>query len=206
MMLMMSVAGGSGPRPVPMRPSDAQWAAYIERAASGEQQALARLYDESSHLIFSVVLRIVGNQADAEEVTLDVYSQVWKSAANYSAERGAPSTWMVMMARCRALDRLRSRDARSRRETTLEEVAEARSSGAPPEQTAWENQQRTRIREAMQDLLPEQREAIEMSFFLGLTHTELAERLGQPLGTVKTRIRLGMIKLRHALGAGKELQ
>ncbi len=206
MMLMMSVAGGSGPRPVPTRPSDAQWAAYIERAATGEQQALARLYDESSHLIYSVVLRIVGNPADAEEVALDVYSQVWRSASSYSADRGSPSTWMVMMARSRALDRLRSRDTRSRREAPLEEVAEARSSATPPEQSAWENQQRTRIRQAMEDLLPEQREAIEMSFFLGLTHPELAERLGQPLGTVKTRIRLGMIKLRHALGVGQGLQ
>jgi RNA polymerase sigma-70 factor, ECF subfamily len=203
----MAVAGGPGPRPIPpARPLDAQWGQYIFEAASGEQQALARLYDESSRLVYSIAFRILGNAADADEVTVDVFTQVWRNARHYSAERGTPSTWLVMLARSRALDKLRSRDTRLKRETVLEEVAGARSTEDPPEQAAFLKEQRALIRAAMSSLAPEQREAIELSFFTGLTHTELAEKLNQPLGTVKTRIRLGMIKLRQVLTAGKGVQ
>jgi RNA polymerase sigma-70 factor (ECF subfamily) len=183
------------------RPSDLQWGSYIDLAASGDQQALARLYDESSRLIYSIVVRIVGDAADAEEVTLDVYQQVWRLAGQYNSERGTPSTWLVMMARSRALDRLRWRQGRVRMESGLDEVRDQVSSDNPPELAAWENQKRTRIQSAMGELAPEQREAIQLAFFEGLTHSELAAKLGQPLGTIKTRIRLGMLKLRQSLGA-----
>jgi RNA polymerase sigma-70 factor (ECF subfamily) len=111
-----------------------------------------------------------------------------------------------MLARSRALDRLRSRDSRRQRETALDEVATARSKDEPAEKVVALNQQRSIVRSAMAELAPEQREAIELSFFAGLTHSELAERLGAPLGTVKTRIRLGMIKLRQSLSGGKGVQ
>jgi RNA polymerase sigma-70 factor (ECF subfamily) len=189
-----------------MRPVDAQWTGYINAAAGGEEHAFARLYDESSRLVYSIAYRVLGNAADAEEVTADVYAQVWRSARDYSAERGSPSTWLVMLARSRALDRLRSRDSRRQRETPLDEASTARSLDEPPEQVVALNQQRSIVRSAMASLAPEQREAIELSFFAGLTHSELAERLGAPLGTVKTRIRLGMIKLRQSLSAGKGVQ
>jgi len=202
---MMSVAGGSGSARS-QRASDAHWGIYIERAAAGEQQALAQLYDESSRLVYSVVARIVGDSADAEEVTLDVYTQVWRMASDYRPERGSPSTWMIMMARSRALDRVRSRQGRQKRETAMEDAGEPRAGGDAPEEKAWMNQRRIKVREAIETLAPEQKQAIEMSFFLGYTHSELAEQLGQPLGTVKTRIRLGMLKLRQALGSGEEWQ
>jgi len=207
MMLSMAVAGGAGPRPgPPPRPVDVLWGQFITAAAAGEQQALARLYDESSRLVYSIAYRILGNGADADEVTLDVYTQVWRHAHSYSSERGTPSTWLVMLARSRALDKLRSRDTRRQKEAPLDEVATAQSAEDAPEHAAFLSEQRTLVRAAMSVLAPEQREAIELSFFSGLTHTELAEKLGQPLGTVKTRIRLGMIKLRQVLTAGKGVQ
>ena len=206
-MLMMSLPGSFGPRAVPLRSPDAEWSDFIERAAAGEQQALAKLYDSSSRLTYSIALRILGNQADAEEVTADVYSQVWRSAKDYSPLRGSPSTWLVMLARSRALDRLRSRATRDRVETALDQVQELRFSGDAPEQAAVLNQRRDKIRQAMSTLGAEQRQAIELAFLSGMSHSELAEKLGQPLGTVKTRIRLGMAKLREALGvANREVQ
>lgn len=206
MMLLMTAVGGQAPHPPNLRQSDQQWSGYIAAAARGEQHGLARLYDESSRLVYSIVYRILGNTADAEEVTLDVYTQVWRSASDYTPDRGAPSTWLVMLARSRALDRLRSRETRSQRETVLEEATSARSKEEAPEQLAALSQQRTIVRTAMAALAPEQREAIELSYFSGLSHSELAEKIGAPLGTVKTRIRLGMIKLRESLGAGKGIQ
>ena len=192
--------------PLPLRRFEDDWGEQIKAAARGEQQALARLYDLSSRLIYSVVLRILGNPADAEEVTIDVYTQVWRNAGDYNPGRGSPSSWLTMMARSRALDRLRSQGPRERRERALEDVAEARSPIGSAEDAALMAERHERVRQAMAQLTAEQREAIELSYFAGLTHTELAQRLDQPLGTVKTRIRLGMIKLRESLGAGKEVQ
>jgi RNA polymerase sigma-70 factor (ECF subfamily) len=198
---------GASPAPDSARPPgracDLLWSQCIQRAASGDQQGLAELYDHSSRLIYSVALRIAGNPADAEEITLDVYSQVWKLAKDYTPDRGSPSAWLVMMARSRALDKVRSRVSRTQHETTLETAFDAAAPGESAEDSALNSENRRRIQRAMQDLSEEQRQAIELSFFSGMTHSELAERLGQPLGTVKTRIRLGMMKLRTALGAGE---
>jgi RNA polymerase sigma-70 factor (ECF subfamily) len=198
---------GASPAPDSARPPgrahDVLWSQCIQRAARGDQQALAELYDQSSRLIYSVALRIAGNPADAEEITLDVYSQVWKLAKDYTPDRGSPSAWLVMMARSRALDKVRSRVSRTQHETTLETAFDAASPGESAEDSALNSENRRRIQRAMQELSEDQRQAIELSFFSGMTHSELAERLGQPLGTVKTRIRLGMMKLRTALGAGE---
>jgi len=206
MAFFMSMLGGPAPAPPPGRASDPRWGGYIARCGGGDQSALGALYDESSSLIYGVVNRILQNREDAEEVTLDVYTQVWRSAKDYSPERGSPATWLIMLARSRALDRARSRQRRPSGDAPLEELAELRSAEALPEETAVSGQQRRLVLQAMATLAPEQRLAIELSFFGGLSHSELAEKLGEPLGTVKTRIRLGMTKLRQLLGAGKELQ
>ena len=182
--------------------ADPQWEICIQRAARGDQQGLAELYDLSSRLVYSVALRIAGNPADAEEIALDVYSQVWRLAKEYTPDRGSPTSWLVMMARSRALDKVRSRAARNQHETALDMVFDAVSPGESAEDAVLASESQLRVRQAMRELSDEQRQAIELSFFSGLTHSELAERLGQPLGTVKTRIRLGMMKLRAALGAG----
>src|SRR5947209_622051 len=100
------------------------WQHLVERCAAADQSALAALYDESSRLVYSMALRILRDTADAEEVTLDVYMQVWKTAASYSEDRGSVGTWLVMLARTRAIDRVRARDARTRREDPLPEPAQ----------------------------------------------------------------------------------
>jgi len=196
---LMSMAGLGGARPV--RPV-AEWDGFIQGIRQGDDRALGALYDASSRLVYSVVLRIVGNAADADEVVQDVYAQVWRSAGDYATERGSASAWIVMMARSRALDKIRSRATREQRETQLDVVAETHAKEDQPEQAVMKRQARSIIQSAMATLAPEQRQVIEMSFFMGLTHSELAARLGQPLGTIKTRIRLGMNKLRDSLAVG----
>ena len=181
--------------------SDVAWKHYIDRCATGDQSAMAQLYDESSPLVYSVALRVLGDTADAEEVTLDVYTQVWRTAATYDPNRGKVTAWLATLARSRAIDRLRSRSGRDRRELPILQFEEMRADSASPELVTDTAQRRRRIMTALAALSPEQREAIELAFFSGLTHSELAERLGQPLGTVKTRIRLGMMKLREQLEA-----
>ncbi len=174
------------------------WYDYIRRTALGEVDALSSLYDESSSLVYAVIFHILGNKADAEEATLDVYTQVWQHAVNFQPERGSVNAWLIMLARSRAIDRLRS--ARAIRESRAEEEALQFPNPMPdPEQLSVESETGARVRRALQALAPAQREAIEMAFYGGYTQTELAERLGQPLGTVKTRIRLGMKKLKEHL-------
>ena len=190
-------------QPSSMASMELTWNDYIHRAAAGEQHALARLYDDTSRLIFSVAVRILGNPADAEEVTVDVYSQVWRSAKDYSRDRGSPLGWLTMIARSRALDRLRRRSSRRDHEAPLEAAGQAPSDLDPPEEVAAMAEERRRVQAALEGLNADQREAIKLSFFEGYTHSELAEKLGQPLGTVKTRIRLGMIRLKQLLRPGR---
>jgi len=163
--------------------------------------ALASLYDESSKLVYAIALRLLGQAADAEEVTLDVYAQVWRTAATYRSERGSVTAWLTTLARSRALDRARSRVSRARFEEPMMEVTEmkAEADEASPEMKTAAAQRRRHVLSALATLSPEQREAVQLAFFSDLTHSELAEKLQQPLGTVKTRIRLGMMKLREQL-------
>jgi len=206
-MLMVLASSGSetGPPTGPATP-DARWSAYLAAAARGDQSALAALYDESSSLVHGVVQRILLNPADAEEVTLDVYTQIWRGASDFDPQRGAAPAWILMLARSRALDRLRSRQRRTGPETPIDPALPLPATGAQPEELALLGQQRRQMRLALAALADEQREAIELAYFGGLSHTELAEKLGQPLGTVKTRIRLGMTKLRQLLTTGKEVR
>jgi RNA polymerase sigma-70 factor (ECF subfamily) len=156
------------------------------------------LYDESSSLVFGLAMRILGNSADAEEVSSDVYTQVWQHAATFDSRRGSPSAWLIMLTRSRAIDRIRSRDARRRSETPMEGIElTARSTG--PESTLYLTWQRDLVQRALVQLSPEQHEVITLAFFSGFTQSELAEKLSLPLGTVKTRLRLALTKLRRAL-------
>jgi RNA polymerase sigma-70 factor (ECF subfamily) len=180
------------------RAREVEWRDHIECAAKGDQQGLARLYDETSSLVYGSALRILGNSADAEEVTSDVYTQVWRNAGSFSVERGSVNAWLMMLTRSRAIDRLRSR-SRTRTEEPLEDVAEMVAGSDSPEQASMARQRSERVRAALSTISPEQRQAIELAYFSGLTQSELAAHLGQPLGTVKTRIRLGMMKLKEQL-------
>lgn len=183
----------------PKAAQEVAWRGCVARMATGDQAGLADLYDASSRLVYSVVLRIVRRAEDAEEVTLDVFTQVWKSAASYDASRGSVAAWLVMLARSRAIDRIRSLTPREQNERPMPDVFEPPTSQPTPERETEDSQRRRRVVSALSVLPAEQRELLQLAFFEGLTHSELAARLNQPLGTVKTRIRMGMMKLREQL-------
>lgn len=170
----------------------------VERVCAGDHEALALLYDLTTPVLYPLVLRIVGQAGAAEEVLLDVYLEVWRKAESFDRERGSAMSWLVMLARSRAIDRLRSKVGERTRERPLP-ADDVLQGTANPEQEAVVGERRRMIVEALAQLADGQREAIELAFYEGLTHAEIAERLGQPLGTVKTRIRSGMMRLRALL-------
>lgn len=194
--LLTSATPAFEPAGAPRTDLERTWRAYVQRIAAADQAALAALYDATNRLIYGMALRILGNPADAEEVTLDIYTQVWRSASNFDERRGSVVAWLMTMARSRAIDRLRSGANRSRREESLIEL-DGVATGQAPMHLGVERE----VQAALRALAPEQREAIELAYWYGYSHAELAARLGQPLGTVKTRIRMGMMKLRSQLGA-----
>ena len=174
----------------------------LARAATGDQQAFAELYDRSSSLLFTLALRILGDRDEAAEVLQEVYLEVWRKVVRYNPARGSPTAWLVTMTRSRALDRLRSRAARgygmtdSIQNTPLTDLPD----GNPgPLQASADLELRALVEKALVELPEAQREALELAYYQGLSHTEIAARLNEPLGTVKTRIQLGMSKLRAAL-------
>ena len=166
--------------------------------ASGDQSAMTPLYDSTSRLVYGLVLRILNEAPAAEEVLLDVYTQVWRQASSYDETRGAPLAWMTTIARSRAIDSLRSGMHEQRLKQPLESAATSTAAtGAGDFAVASEMQKL--VRAALGALPPEQREVIELAYYGGFSHSEIALKLGQPLGTIKTRTRLGMMKLREAL-------
>lgn len=176
-----------------------EWAALIGRVAEGDQDALTTLYEATNRFVYGLLLRMLGNAATAEEVLLDVYIQLWKQAARYDRQRGNPRSWLVTMARSRAIDRLRAEGQAAQRGAQLEEAATIAATH-DAEWMATNAEMQRLVCTALEALSQEQREVIELAFYSGLTHSEMAERLKQPIGTVKTRVRRGMIKLRELLG------
>jgi len=180
---------------------DAEPRELIARCARGDQAALARLYDTTAAQVNGLALRILGDRDTAEEITGDVFLQAWRAAATYDASRGSPIAWLLTMARSRAIDRLRA-TAGDRRRTAPFELGLKAASGEPgPEEASSLGQRGRFVHAAMERLSREQREVIELAFFTGLSHSEIADTLGAPLGTIKTRIRLGMSRLRDVLVA-----
>ncbi len=174
----------------------------IARIREGDQSALDELYRRYSSPVYSLVWKILQNPEESEDVALDVFWQIWRQAERYDLSRGAPPAWIFTLARSRAIDRLRARHRREDRtisfddpELNLDPLDEKK----PPDEVASFRQRRDAVREAMKTLSPKQREAVELAFFHGMTHVEIAEKLRQPLGTVKTRIRQGLIRLRKHL-------
>ena len=173
--------------------------ALMARLAQGDQAALAELYDETNVLVYSLALRILRDQPAAEDVTIEVYTQVHRQASHYDPQRGTPSTWLLTLTRSRAIDRLRIETLRREREESLDETATVASLIGDPEAYSASSELRRIVQQALSRLTPEQREAIEIAYYSGLSHSEIAAKLGQPLGTVKTRIRTGMLLLREYL-------
>jgi RNA polymerase sigma-70 factor (ECF subfamily) len=179
--------------PVP----EQDWAALVQSIAAGDQLALHALYERAHRPVFTLVMRLTANRETAEELTIDVFHDVWRRASRYDPANGTVLGWIMNQARSRAVDRLRfeSRQKRSQR-----------GDGQPPEEVAADprdvlelREQSESLRAALAALTPGEREAIETTFFAGLTHAEAAARLNQPLGTIKTRIRSAMHKLRDAM-------
>ena len=194
---------GAAQQPIPPEmplPRLPDLAALVRSMAAGHQEALARLYDETSSMVNGLLLRILAHPQDAEEVLLDVFMKAWKYAASYSEKRGSVQAWLLIMARNSAIDRIRSRKAQPATQSIEPEAfPEPVSADATPEEASVLEERRRRVQQVLNELPPEQREVVILSFFGGLTHAELAERLGEPLGTIKSRVRMGLHKLRGLL-------
>jgi RNA polymerase sigma-70 factor (ECF subfamily) len=174
-------------------------AALLARAACGDGDALGALYDRHAPLVLGLAVRLLGDRGEAEEVLQEVFLQAWREAQRYRADLAPPRGWLLLLARSRALDRLKSDAARRRREDATVRLA-ATWAEMPRGVARLERlERRRRIRSALGHLSTEQRQAVELAFFEGLTHTQMSERLRLPLGTVKSRVLLGMRKLRQAL-------
>ena len=174
----------------------------LERIRASDASALDALYARYASPVYSLVWKILQNAEESEDVALDVFWQIWRQADRYDPSRGAPPAWIFTVARSRAIDRLRARQRREDRTISFDDPTaklDPLDEEAGPDQVASFRQTRDAVREAMQTLPPAQREAVELAFFKGLTHVEIATKLRQPLGTVKTRIRQGLIRLRRQL-------
>ncbi|MBK8448345.1 MAG: ECF RNA polymerase sigma factor SigK [Micropruina sp.] len=167
--------------------------------ASGDQSAMATLYDLTSTKVYGLALRVLRNPAHAEEVAQESYLDAWQRSAGFDATRGSGLAWLLTITHRRAVDRVRAAQAASRRDTTygLEDLA---TTPADPADIAIASVEAARVRGALHDLTQLQREAVELAYFGGRTHREVADALDVPLGTVKTRIRDGLTRLRSALG------
>jgi RNA polymerase sigma-70 factor (ECF subfamily) len=174
----------------------------VERMAAGEAAALGELYDAHARSIYSLALRILGNPSDAEEVVQDVFTQAWRQAARYDARRATAIGWLLMMARSRSLDRLRARQARPDR-TIAAPLPDVASGDPGQEAGALNAEDVERLRAALDRLGDAARTPIELAYYEGLSQSAIAERLGQPLGTVKTRMRTALAQLREWLLQGE---
>ncbi len=176
-----------------------EWAVLLARIAVGDQSALAELYDASSPKVFGLAMKILGDHAAAEETTLDVYTQVWRRISTYDAERGTPGSWLMTLAKHRAIDRFRSSYLERGRQVPLEQAAELPGREETPEQYSAGLERQRLVQDALATLSADQRRALALAYYWGMRQSEVADQLKLPLGTVKTRIRLGMIKLREVL-------
>jgi RNA polymerase sigma-70 factor (ECF subfamily) len=164
----------------------------LERVQARDQGAMAEIFDRYSRMAYSVALRVLKDSAQAEDVMQDVFFQVWQNPKSFAPERGSLGAWLAVVVRNRSIDAMRRR----RPTDPVEDVVLASNTDVATE--VEQNTMIERVRGVMKDLPPEQRESLELAFFNGMTHAEIAEQKGEPLGTVKTRIRMGLISLRKA--------
>ncbi|MDO8546832.1 MAG: sigma-70 family RNA polymerase sigma factor [Nitrospirales bacterium] len=174
----------------------------VARVAGGDQAAFEQLYEQSSPLLCTLVSRIVGHEGEAADLLQEVYLEVWRKASNYDHARGTPMAWLVTLARSRAIDRVRALGSRGKGVTaSLDDTpaSDLIASGADALELRAANERQALIWKALETLPLVQRQAIELAYYEGLTHVEISGRLNVPLGTIKTRIRLAMEKLRDGL-------
>jgi RNA polymerase sigma-70 factor (ECF subfamily) len=176
--------------------------ALLASIVKGDQQAFSQLYDHSSTLLYTLAFRILGSREEADELLQDVYLEVWRKVARYDVGRGSPIAWLITLTRSRAIDRVRAHAVRGL-DTTLPldaaMTARVADLGPSPYETQADQELRIAVGNAITSLPAAQQQAIELAYYDGLSHNEIAAKLNQPLGTVKTRIKLGMSKLRESL-------
>src|SRR5262245_60856655 len=171
----------------------------IQRAAAQDREAFSRLYDRFSSLVFTLAMRMLRGRDDAEDLLQEVFIQVWRQAANYSQERGSPEAWIVNIARSRAIDKLRS-IRRMEKSFTLTDDPGRAESAESVESNVAQSEAKLTMNSALANLPEAQRRVLELAYFDGLSQTEIADRIKEPLGTVKTRMRSGIQRLRDMLG------
>jgi RNA polymerase sigma-70 factor (ECF subfamily) len=182
-----------------LRVPEEEWLKLIRAIAGGDQLALHSLFEQTNRIVFTLIVRITMNRETAEEVTLDVFYDVWRKASTYDPANGSVVGWVMNQARSRAIDRLRF-DQRKKRVNTYPHSLRPETDIVDPQQACLFEEQSHLLRDALEVLTAEERKVIETAFFSELTYEQTARNLNQPLGTVKTRIRSGLEKLREGLG------
>jgi RNA polymerase sigma-70 factor (ECF subfamily) len=183
------------------RVSEEEWLQLVRAVARGDQSALYSLYQQTHRIVFTLIVRIIKDRETAEEVTLDVFHELWRRASSYDPANGSVVGWIMNQARSRAIDRLRF-DQRKKRVNTYPHSLRPTTDIVDPQQACLFEERSRHLRDALEVLTPAERKAIESAFFSELTYEQTARELNQPLGTVKTRIRSGLGKLREALKGG----
>ncbi len=199
-MVVMSALSPGNPVPgesaAPRQPDLSE---LLRASARGDERAFAELYDATSRRLYGLVVRVVRDPAQAEEVAQEAFLEIWRTSARFDPARGSAMSWMMTIAHRKAVDRVRSAEAASRRDQTYEATTQERAYDITAEEVerSLEGQ---RVRNALESLTETQRGAVQLAYFGGYTHNEVAALLGIPLGTAKTRIRDGLIRLRDTLG------
>lgn len=196
-------SGDSSPEGAASSPSDsADLAALLRRSARGDEAAFAALYDAMAPRVYGLLLRVVRDPAQAEEVTQETFLEIWRMASRFDPSRGSAVAWMLTITHRKGVDRVRSAEAASRRDATYHRETPTTEHDVTAE-AATASLEAGRVRQALETLTPTQREAVELAYLGGYTHTEVATMLDLPLGTAKTRIRDGLIRLRDTMGVGQ---
>ncbi|HEU5037587.1 MAG TPA: ECF RNA polymerase sigma factor SigK [Nocardioides sp.] len=191
-------AGGPSPEDGPPAPDLVD---LLRLSGRGDEAAFARLYDATASRVFGLALRVVRDRAQAEEVTQEAFLEIWRTSGRYDPDRGSPLSWLLTITHRKAVDRVRAAEASSRRDATYHQQNQPVDHDATAE-AAQASLEARRVRGALEHLTEVQREAVSLAYLGGYTHTEVATMLDLPVGTAKTRIRDGLIRLRDALGVG----
>jgi RNA polymerase sigma-70 factor, ECF subfamily len=185
---------------------DSEISDLIQKMAAGDQSALTALYDATSHFLFGLIVRMLGNHATAEEVLLDAYTQAWRQSAEYLPGQEPPMAWLLKIGRSRAIERLRAGKFDIQRQTSMETAQKETAKEGHQEEDGAISERQKMARSAIASLTPEQQKVIELAYFSGLSSGEIALKTGQPLGAIRTRSRLGMIHLEEQLRSLFEVQ
>ncbi|MEO1004425.1 MAG: sigma-70 family RNA polymerase sigma factor [Cyanobacteria bacterium J06638_38] len=184
-----------------LTPPSSEDTALMQRIAQHDQVALSLLYDRYAHVMYSLAYKMLSNAEEAEEVVLDMFSQVWRTAERYDSQRGRTDSWLFLLTRSRALDRIRRRQRKANviEASTIAAKVSLTTSGMTPEEALMITDRRQQVKMALAQIPPEQRQVIELAYYQGLSQSQIAKQTGISLGTVKTRVRLGLSKLKQLL-------